>query len=102
MFIINNFLQAIAQILNTVLSIYVWIIIISVILSWVNPDPYNPIVRVLRNMTEPVFERVRRWFPFTVIGGLDLAPIVVLLLIMFVREFLVQSLYQVGMQLSGV
>ncbi len=102
MFIVNNFLQAIAGILSTVLTIYVWIIIISVILTWVNPDPYNPIVRILRNLTEPVFERVRRWLPFTVIGGIDLSPIVVLLLVQFVKIFLVKSLYQVGMQVSGM
>ncbi len=97
MFILSNLLQAVAVILNTFLSIYFWIIIISAILSWVNPDPYNPIVRILRSLTEPVLYRVRSWLPFTMVGGLDLSPIVVLLGIQFLKVFLVQSLSQLAM-----
>lgn len=97
MLVLNNFLQAIAGLLDTLLGIYVWIIIISVILTWVNPDPHNPIVRILNNLTEPVFRQVRRFLPFTVIGGIDLSPIVVLILVQFVKMFLVKSLYQIGM-----
>lgn len=97
MLVLNNFLQAIAGLLDTLLSIYVWIIIISVILTWVNPDPHNPIVRILNNLTEPVFRQVRKLLPFTVIGGIDLSPIVVLILVEFVKMFLVKSLYQIGM-----
>lgn len=96
MFVFANFLQAIASVLNMVLTLYFWIVIISALLSWVNPDPYNPIVRILRNLTQPVFERVRRWLPFVMIGGLDLSPIVVLLVIQFVKIFLVQSLFQMA------
>ncbi|MFW6314221.1 MAG: YggT family protein, partial [Desulfohalobiaceae bacterium] len=91
------FLLAIAEILNALLSIYFWIIIISAILSWVNPDPFNPVVRILRNLTEPVLYRVRSWLPFTVVGGVDLSPIVVLLGIQFVKIFLVQSISQMAM-----
>ncbi len=97
MFILSNFLMAIAEILNALLSIYFWIIIISAILSWVNPDPYNPVVRILRNLTEPVLYRVRSWLPFTMLGGIDLSPIVVLLGIQFIKVFLVQSLTQIAM-----
>lgn len=97
MFILSNFLLAIAEILNALLSIYFWIIIISAILSWVNPDPFNPVVRILRNLTEPVLYRVRSWLPFTVVGGIDLSPIVVLLGIQFVKIFLVQSISQMAM-----
>ncbi|MFP4214178.1 MAG: YggT family protein [Desulfohalobiaceae bacterium] len=97
MFILSNFLMAIAEILNALLSIYFWIIIISAILSWVNPDPYNPVVRILRNLTEPVLDRVRSWLPFTMLGGIDLSPIVVLLGIQFIKVFLVQSLTQIAM-----
>src|SRR6056297_1983976 len=92
--ILANFLQAIASVLNTVLTLYFWIVIISALLTWVNPDRYNPIVRILRNLTEPVFYRVRRWVPFTYMGGIDLSPIVVLLAIQFIKIFLVQTLYQ--------
>ncbi len=97
MFILANLLQAIAVVLNIVLTLYFWIIIISAVLSWVNPDPYNPIVRFIRSLTEPAFSLVRRWLPFTFIGGLDLSPIVVLLLIQFLKVFLVQSISQLAM-----
>ncbi|WP_457572134.1 YggT family protein [Desulfovulcanus sp.] len=99
MFIFVNFLQAIASIIDTLLSLYFWVVIISALLSWVNPDPYNPIVRILHNLTEPVFYRVRKWLPFTYIGGIDLSPIVVLLAIQFLKIFLVQSMLQIAMQL---
>lgn len=89
-------LKATAQVLDTVLFIYMWIVIISALLSWVNPDPYNPIVRILRNLTEPVFYRVRKWVPFVFIGGIDLSPILVLLLIMFLRTALVGNLYRLA------
>lgn len=90
-------LRALAQVLDTVLFLYMWIVIISALLSWVNPDPYNPIVRILRNLTEPVFYRIRRWIPFVFIGGIDLSPIVVLLLIMFLRTALVGNLYRLAL-----
>ncbi len=95
--IFGNFLQAVAAVLDTVLSLYFWIVIISALLSWVNPDPYNPIVRILRNLTEPVFYRIRRWIPFVFIGGIDLSPIVVLLAIQFLQIFAVNSLRQMAM-----
>jgi YggT family protein len=91
-------IKGIAQILDTVLMLYMWIVIISALLTWVNPDPYNPIVRILRGITEPVFYRVRRWLPFVFIGGIDLSPIVVLLAIMFLRTALVGNLYRLAIQ----
>ncbi|MFO7876211.1 MAG: YggT family protein [Desulfovermiculus sp.] len=97
MFILANLLQAVAVVLNIVLTLYFWVVIISAILSWVSPDPYNPIVRFIRSLTEPAFSMVRRWLPFTFLGGLDLSPIVVLLLIQFFKVFLVQSLSQLAM-----
>lgn len=96
MFIFSNFLQAIGGVLDTVLTLYFWIVIVSALLSWVNPDPYNPIVRALRNLTEPVFYRIRRWLPFTYMGGIDFSPVVVLLAIQFVKSFLIRTLYQLG------
>lgn len=93
---LSNFLQAIAVVIEAILSIYFWIVIISALLSWVNPDPYNPIVRILRNLTEPVFMRLRRWMPFLTIGGFDLTPLVVLLGIQFLKIFVVQSLLQLA------
>ncbi|TVR00786.1 MAG: YggT family protein [Desulfovibrionales bacterium] len=89
-----NFIYAVAFVLNSILTVYFWIVIISALMSWINPDPYNPIVRTLRSLTEPVFHKVRSMVPFIVVGGLDLSPIAVLLGIRFVQIFVVQSLYQ--------
>jgi len=94
--IIGNFFSAVAFLVNTVLKLYFWVIIVAALLSWVRPDPYNPIVRFLRAVTDPVFYRVRRWLPFLVIGGIDLTPIVVLLAVEFLRMFLVPTLYGFG------
>ncbi len=100
MFVVANLLQAVAAVCNVVLTLYFWIVIISALLSWVNPDPYNPIVRILRNLTQPVFYQVRRWLPFTSIGGIDLSPIVVLLAIQFAKLFLVQSLMELAFSMK--
>ena len=99
MFIISNLLKAIAVILDTVLTLYFWLVIISAVLSWVRPDPYNPIVRFIYGLTEPVFYKIRRWLPFVVIGGIDLSPIVVLLIIQFLKIFLVNSLGELSVRL---
>lgn len=95
--IVANFIEAIAFVVNAVLSVYFWIVIISALLSWVNPDPYNPIVRALRSLTEPVFYRIRRLMPFVVVGGLDLSPVALLLGIQFAKIFIVQTLYQLAL-----
>ena len=100
MFVLSNFLVAMAVVVNAVLNIYWWIIIASAVLSWVNPDPYNPIVRFLRSATEPVFYRVRRVLPLS-FGGVDFTPIVVLLFITFLQVFLVKTLYQMAASLGG-
>ncbi len=92
--IMANFIMAVAFVLNSVLSIYFWIVIISALLTWVNPDPYNPIVRALRSLTEPVFHKIKSTIPFVMIGGFDLSPIVLLLGIRFVQILVVNSLYQ--------
>jgi YggT family protein len=84
-------MEALVEILNLGLTIYMWIIVARAVLSWVNPDPYNPIVRFLYNATEPVLGWVRRRVPI-VMGGLDLSPILVLLVIVFLQKFLVASL----------
>ena len=90
------FFEAVAELVRLLLNVFLFAIIIQVILSWVNPDPYNPIVRALRSLTEPVFDKVRRLIPFVMIGGLDLSPIAVLLGIKFVQIFAVQTLYQLA------
>ena len=92
MFALGNLIDALAYILNMALTIYMWIIIARALLTWVNPDPYNPIVRFLYNVTEPVLGWVRSRVP-VVFGGLDLSPLLVLLGIVFLQRFLVTTLY---------
>jgi YggT family protein len=91
MFILSNFLLATADVLSFVLEIYMFIVIARALISWVNPDPYNPIVRFLYSATEPLLYRIRRALPFAV-GGLDFSPLVVLIGIIFLQHFLVPSL----------
>ena len=92
MFILENFIVALAKILDIALTLYMWIIIFRAVISWVNPDPYNPIVRFLYRATEPVLEPIRRWIPLNV--GIDISPIVVILIIIFLQHFLVKTMIQ--------
>ena len=90
MFIFSNVLQATAVILDYVLWLYMWVIIARALISWVNPDPWNPIVQFLQRVTEPVLYPIRRRTGFAM--GLDLSPIIALLVIIFLQVALVQSL----------
>ncbi|MBM9616096.1 YggT family protein [Desulfobulbus rhabdoformis] len=98
MFMLGNFLLAIAKLINVVLSAYIWIVIARAVLSWVNPDPYNPIVRFLHQVTDPVLMRIRRYVP--IMGGLDLSPMILILAIVFLQSFLVPTLNQLAMTLQ--
>ena len=99
MFIIGNLLSATAQILNIVLQLYMWIMIIRALLSWVNPDPYNPIVQFLNSITEPVLYRVRQLMPMSG-TGIDFSPMIVILAIIFLQSFLVNSIGMLAMRLQ--
>ena len=99
MIVLANTLSAVALVLGSLLSLYFWIVIIAALLTWVRPDPYNPIVRGLRTMTEPVFFRVRKWLPFTYSSGMDFSPVVVLLAIELFNRIVVASLAQYAMTL---
>jgi YggT family protein len=101
MFILSNFLEAVAYVLSMGLTIYMWIVIARALISWVNPDPYNPIVRFLYNATEPVLYRVRRALPLFP-GGIDISPIVVFVAIYFLELFLVRSLYDLARSLRAM
>lgn len=94
MFVVGNLIGAIAQILAIVLELYMWVVIIAALISWVNPDPYNPVVRFLRSATEPVFKRIRSYLPAT--GGIDFTPILVILAIIFLQKFLVATLIEMA------
>lgn len=98
MFILANLLDALAVVISYLLTIYMWIIIIRALISWVNPDPYNPVVRFLYQITEPVLYPIRRRLPF--MGGIDLSPIVVLLIIVFLQAFLVKTLSELAVRLK--
>ena len=97
MFVISHLLKALAQVLDMALSLYMWAIIIRALLSWVNPDPYNPIVRFFYGVTEPVLARIRRVLP--PIGGIDLSPLVAILAIVFLKQFLIPVLYDLAYSL---
>nr|WP_321465533.1 YggT family protein [uncultured Desulfobulbus sp.] len=90
--------MAIAKLINFVLSAYIWVVIARAVISWVNPDPYNPIVRFLHQVTDPVLMRLRRYIP--VMGGLDLSPMILILAIVFLQSFLVPTLQQLAMTLQ--
>ena len=98
MIILSNFLIAIAKVLDIVLSIYMWVVIARAVLSWVSPDPYNPIVRFIHKITEPVLYQIRRRIPVN-FGGIDFSPIIVFLAIIFLQRFVVQSLYELAQTL---
>ena len=95
MFILANLVEASAAVVNMFLTLYMWIVVARAVISWVNPDPYNPIVRFLYSATEPVLYRLRRAFPLYA-GGIDFSPIVVFVAIVFLQRFLVQSLYDLA------
>ena len=99
MFIIGNFLMALAMVVHYLLNIYMWLVIARAILSWVNPDPYNPIVRFLYVTTEPVLYRIRRSLPLPMVG-IDLSPIVVFVAIIFLDNFLVPTIQQIAVRLQ--
>jgi YggT family protein len=89
-FVLSNLLLAVARLLDYVLTAYMWVFIIRALISWVNPDPWNPIVQFLLRVTEPVLAPIRRRLP--ALSGLDLSPMVAILGIMFLQWFLVPVL----------
>ena len=100
MYILGNILIGLGNVLDILLSIYMWIVIIGALLSWVNPDPYNPIVRFLRGVTYPVFTWIRRRLPLMV-GGIDFSPILVIAAIVFLKYALARTIIETGYRLKG-
>lgn len=99
--LVQNFAHAVAVVLDQLLTLYLWLVVISALLTWVNPDPRNPIVRFLHAVTEPLFYEVRRRLPFVLVGGFDLSPLVVILAVMFLKAFVVRSLYDFAPRFSA-
>ena len=97
MFILSNFISAVAYILDILFTILYWLILIRALISWVNPDPGNAIVQFLYKATEPILEPVRRSLPLAFRLGIDISPIIVFLLIIFLKSFLIKSLFDLSL-----
>jgi YggT family protein len=95
MFVLSNFILALAKIIDIALTIYWWIMVFRAVVSWVNADPYNKIVIFLYRATEPVLRPIRRIMPFRNVG-IDFSPVIVLLAIMFLQYFLVETIIQLA------
>ena len=100
MFILSNFLIALAKILDIALTIIYWLILIRALISWVNPDPYNPIVQFLYKTTEPILYPIRKLLPLDFRFGIDLSPIIAFLAILFLKSFLVRTLIDLSSRVS--
>ncbi len=99
MFIISNLIVAIANVLELVLSIFWWLLLIRVFISWVSPDPFNPVVQFLYRSTEPVLEPIRRALP--PMGMIDFSPIAAFILIVFLKSFFIQTLLDIALHLRS-
>ena len=97
MFVLGYFLQAVAGVLHIILMTATIVIIARAVLSWVSPDPYNPIVRIITQLSEPILFPVRKRVPY--LGGIDFSPLIVLLLITFLDNFLVATLNRIALSL---
>lgn len=95
MFIIGYLLMAVVKVLHLVINIFLWVVVARAILSWVSPDPYNPIVRFIHNVTEPVLYRIRTFLPVS-FGGIDISPVIAILGVYFVDIFVVNSLARIA------
>ena len=92
MIVLATLIEAFATILHTLINIYIWVIIIAALITFVRPDPYNPIVQILFRLTNPVYAFIRKMVP-TLIGGIDLAPLIVILTLQFIDLFAVKLLF---------
>lgn len=95
MFVASNFMMALAGIIDFLLTAYMWVIIGRAVISWVNADPYNPIVRFLYEITEPLLGRIRRILPVSM-GSMDFSPVILIVIIMFLQSFLVPTMKQMA------
>jgi YggT family protein len=98
MFVFGNLFSTIGSILNMLLTIYFWVIFVRALLSWIRPDPYNPLVRTICKLVDPVTYRISKTIP-TRVGMIDLAPFILMLIVMFLQEFLVKTIFDMGMRM---
>lgn len=99
MFAVSNLLVAAADVLSFIFTALYWLILIRALISWVNPDPYNPIVQLLYKLTEPVLEPIRKMLPVGLRFSMDISPIIAFLLIMFLRSFLIKTLIELSLRM---
>ena len=97
MFIPSNFISALAHILEALLNIIYWLVVIRALVSWVNPDPNNALVQFLSKTTDPILEPIRRRLPLNFRFGIDISPLIAILAIMFLKSFLIKSLFDLSM-----
>lgn len=97
MFVMGNLLIALANLADIVLTVLYWLILIRALSSWLNPDPFNPIVQFLQRTTEPILQPIRRLLPPS---GLDFSPIIAFFAVIFLKQFLVASLLDLGYRLK--
>lgn len=102
MFILANLINTAAYILDMLLLILWWLILIRAIISWVNPDPYNPLVQFLYKTTEPILYPIRKMLPGSLRFGIDISPIIAFLIIMFLKSFLIRTLVDISLKLRGL
>jgi YggT family protein len=100
MFVLSNFLTALAAVLNILFTIMYWLILIRAIISWVNPDPYNPIVQFLYKTTEPILAPLRKLLPLQFSIGIDISPLIAFFIIIFLKGFLVSTLIDFAVRLK--
>jgi len=100
MFVFYNLLTSLAHILEIVLTIFYWLILLRALISWVDANPLNPIVQFLYNATEPILAPLRRALPFSYRFGIDFSPLIVFLIIIFLKSFLVSTLIDIAFRLK--
>ncbi len=100
MFVVGNLVNALAWLLDVGLNVLLVIVLVSAVLSWIRPDPRNPIVAFLDRVSDAVCDPVRRLLP-TTFGGLDVAPLLVMLAIVFVQKFVVASLHGLAFRMGA-
>ena len=97
MFIIGNFLLSIGKLINFLIGLYIWVVVIRALMSWINPDPFNKFSQLLEDITEPVLRPIRRMLPTDF--GIDLSPIAAILLLYFLKSFIGQTLIDIGIRM---
>lgn len=99
MFAFGNLVTTIASILNIILDLYFWVIFIRAIMSWFNPNPYNPFVRSIYRLVDPITYRISKIIPSR-FGMIDISPFILMLIIIFLQKFIVKTLFEMGARMG--